>query len=246
MMKGVILAGGTGTRLLPLTQTVNKHLLTVHDRPMIHFSIATLVGAGIREVTVVTDPQHAGAFASALGDGSGLGLSRLELAFQAEPRGIADALRHAEEFAAGDRVCVILGDNLLERGITDHVQAFERQPSGARLLLKETADPRRFGVASFEHGVGSRLTGIVEKPAVAPSRFAVVGVYMYDPDVFDIVRTLRPSARGELEITDVNNTYIARGDAEYGVVEGWWTDAGTHESLRRAAQLVAGAGPRRP
>jgi glucose-1-phosphate thymidylyltransferase len=249
-MKGVILAGGTGTRLLPLTHATNKHLLTVGDRPMIGFALGSLAEAGIREVLIVTDPRHAGAFASALGDGSRWGVRRLEMAWQPNAGGIADALRYAEGFAAGGRVCVVLGDNIFERSLERHVGAFERQRSGARFLLKKVVDPRRFGVARFEGppprgSRRARLTGIVEKPERPPSRFVVTGAYCYDAGVFGMCRGLHPSARGELEITDVNNAYIARGDAEYGLVDGWWTDAGTHRTLTRAARLVASRSGRR-
>ncbi len=247
-MKGIILAGGTGSRLLPLTQHTNKHLLRVHDRPMIQFPVLALRDAGIREILIVTDPRHAAAFSAVLGDGGSLGIDRMELAWQPTAAGIADALRFAEPFAAGDRVCVILGDNLFEKSLAPHARAFERQSSGARFLLKEVPDPERFGAARFDGdppsgGVHPRLIEIVEKPEIPPSRFAVTGAYFYDADVFDICRELRPSSRGELEITDLNNAYIARGDTEYDLIDGWWTDAGTHESLERAARLVASNPP---
>lgn len=247
-MKGIILAGGTGSRLLPLTQHTNKHLLTVGGRPMIHFPVLALLNAGIRRILVVTDPRFEEAFRAALGDGSAFGVDGLAMAWQPTAGGIADALKFAEPFAAGDRVCVILGDNLFEESLAPHARAFERQSSGARFLLKDVADATRFGVARFagvppSGATRPRLIGIVEKPAVPPSRFAVAGVYFYDTDVFDLCRGLHPSARGELEITDVNNSYIARGDAEYDLLEGWWTDAGTHESLVRAAHLLATAPP---
>jgi glucose-1-phosphate thymidylyltransferase len=243
-VKGVILAGGTGTRLLPLTRDTNKHLLTVHDRPMVAFAIETLVAAGIREVQIVTGYQHESSFRRALGDGRRFGLDALELAFQPAPAGIADALRYAEPFARGERICVVLGDNLFGQSIAPFARAFAGQRSGARFLLKKAVDPRGFGIARFdgpppEGPQRPRLAGIVEKPAEPPSDLAVTGIYFYDPDVFTLCRGLRPSLRGELEITDLNNAYIARGDAEYDLLEGWWTDAGTREGLERAARLVA-------
>lgn len=247
-MKGIILAGGKGSRLLPLTQHTNKHLLRVHDRPMIHFPVLALRDTGIREILIVTDPRHAAAFGAVLGDGGSLGIDRLQLAWQPTAAGIADALRFAEPFAAGDRVCVLLGDNLFQKSLARHAQAFERQKSGARFLLTEVADPKGFGVAQFDGPLPSghahpRLRAIVEKPPVPPSPFAVTGAYFYDAGVFDLCLKLRPSGRGELEITDLNNAYIARGDTEYDLIEGWWTDAGTHESLERAARLVASNPP---
>lgn len=235
-MKGVILAGGLGTRLSPLTRVTNKHLLPVYDRPMIYYPIQTLINAGIDEALIVTGGEHAGDFLKLLGNGKSLGLRDLHYTYQEGEGGIAEALLLAEDFADGEKVCVVLGDNIIERHICAAVGEFFTQRSGARILLKEVDQPERFGVPRFENG---RIVEIVEKPAAPPSRMAVIGIYMYDADVFDIARTLEPSDRGELEITDVNNAYIARGDLAHNVLEGWWADAGTFESLHRANCLVA-------
>jgi glucose-1-phosphate thymidylyltransferase len=237
-MKGVILAGGLGTRLNPLTKVTNKHLLPVYDRPMIHYPVRTLVEAGIRDLLLVTGGNNAGDFLRLLGNGSEFGLKHLNYTYQAGEGGIADALKLAQHFADGEKVCVFLGDNLVERSIRREVEAFERQPSGARILLKEVPDPERFGVAEIE---GDRVRRIEEKPAHPRSRLAVVGIYFYDAKVFEILAPLEPSARGELEITDVNNAYLRAGVLTYGVLEGWWTDAGTFPSLLRANTLVAAA-----
>jgi len=237
-MKGVILAGGLGTRLHPLTKVTNKHLLPVYDRPMIHYPVRTLVEAGIRDLLLVTGGNNAGDFLRLLGNGAEFGLKHLNYTYQVGEGGIADALKLAEHFADGEKVCVFLGDNLVERSIRREVEAFERQPSGARILLKEVPDPERFGVAEVE---GDRVRRIEEKPAHPRSRLAVVGIYFYDAKVFEILRPLEPSARGELEITDVNNAYLRAGALTYGVLEGWWTDAGTFPSLLRANTLVAAA-----
>jgi len=238
-MKGVILAGGLGTRLRPLTLVTNKHLLPVYDRPMIHFPIECLVRAGIDEVLVVTGGEHAGDFLKLLRNGKQLGVRDLQYAYQEGEGGIADALLLAEDFADGEKICVVLGDNIIEGHIRGDVEAFERQPDGARILLKEVEDAERFGVVRFE---GDRIVEIIEKPADPPSQLAVTGIYMYDATVFDIARRQSPSARGELEITDVNNEYLRRGNLTHGVLEGWWTDAGTFESLHRAASLVRTGG----
>lgn len=237
-MKGVILAGGLGTRLHPLTKVTNKHLLPVYDRPMIYYPLGALVEAGIRDILLVTGGNNAGEFLRLLGNGSGFGLKHLNYTYQAGEGGIADALSLAEHFAEGDKICVFLGDNLVERSIRPHAESFERQGEGARILLKEVPDPERFGVPELQ---GDRVCGIEEKPARPKSPYAVVGVYFYDAKVFEIVRTLKPSARGELEITDVNNAYIRAGTMTYGILEGWWTDAGTFASLLRANRLVAEA-----
>lgn len=239
MMKGVILAGGLGSRLRPLTLVTNKHLLPVYDRPMIYFPIACLVNAGIHDALIVTGGEHAGDFLKLLKNGKHLGLKHLEYAYQEGEGGIADALKLAEEFVEGDKVCVILGDNLIEGNIRGPAEAFAKQESGARLLLKQVPDAQRFGVGRFE---GDRLVEIIEKPADPPSNLAVTGIYFYDGDVFSICATLKPSARAELEITDVNNAYLKRGDLCYDVLEGWWTDAGTFDSLLRANTLVAQGG----
>jgi glucose-1-phosphate thymidylyltransferase len=234
-LKGVVLAGGLGRRLHPLTKVTNKHLLPVYDRPMICYPIETLVGAGIRDILLVTGGSHAGEFLRLLGRGKALGLDHLSYTYQEGEGGIADALALARDFAAGQRLVVALGDNILEDSIAPFVEAFRRQPSGARLLLKRVRDPERFGVAEIR---GGRIVRIVEKPAQPPSPYVVTGVYMYDASVFDIIDRLQPSARGELEITDVNNAYIARGELEHDLLPGWWSDAGTFESLHSASVLV--------
>jgi glucose-1-phosphate thymidylyltransferase len=235
-MKGVVLAGGLGTRLYPLTRVTNKHLLPVYDKPMIYYPIQTLVEGGITDIMVVTGGNHAGEFLKLLGNGKEFGLHHINYTFQEGEGGIAQALSLAEFFVAGKPVCVILGDNILEKPIRSSTQAFSQQGRGARILLKEVPDPERFGVAVLD---GSRVVRIEEKPNTPKSKYAVTGIYFYDAEVFDIVRTLKPSGRGELEITDVNNAYIDRGQMSYDVVDGWWTDAGTFESLLRANTLVA-------
>ena len=235
-MKGAVLAGGFGTRLLPLTRVTNKHLLPVYDKPMIYYPLEMLARAGIGEVIVVTGVTFAKDFASLLGDGSGLGLQRLEYAYQEGAGGIADALRLCEKFANGDSLCVVLGDNILEDDITPYKHRFEEQPGGARLLLKDVLDPEHFGVAEIS---GDQITNIEEKPAQPKSNYAVIGVYFYDSNVFDHIRAAKPSSRNELEITDVNNTYIAAGNAYYDILRGWWTDAGRFETLLQASNLVA-------
>jgi glucose-1-phosphate thymidylyltransferase len=238
-MRGVILAGGLGTRLRPLTTITNKHLLPVYDRPMIYYPIQTLVNAGIRDILLVTGGGNSGDFLRLLGNGKAFGLEHLNYTYQEGEGGIADALRLARYFAGGEKVVVVLGDNIIEGNIRAAVAAFRRQPRGARILLKEVPDPQRFGVPVFE---GNRIVAIEEKPAHPRSPFAVTGIYMYDPDVFTIIETLEPSTRGELEITDVNNAYIARGTLEYDTLDGWWTDAGTFDSLLRANTLVKETG----
>jgi len=237
-MKGVVLAGGLGSRLLPMTGVTNKHLLPVFDRPMIFFPIQTLVRSGIQDILIVVGGDHGGGFLKLLGDGHRIGARRLYYAYQEGEGGIADALARAEDFAGGESVCVILGDNVFERDLAAHVTRFRQVESGARLLLKEVPDPERFGVAEVAN---NRVVRIVEKPSHPLSNLAVVGAYFYDSRVFDIIKTLRPSGRGELEITDVNNTYLKEGKLSYDIVDGWWADAGTPESLLRVANLVAGA-----
>jgi glucose-1-phosphate thymidylyltransferase len=234
-VKGVVLAGGLGTRLRPLTKVTNKHLLPVYDKPMIYYPLETLCRAGIRDIMVVTGGNAAGDFLRLLGNGREFGLKDIYYTYQEGEGGIADALRLCEHFAEGERVCVILGDNILEDDIAPYVRSYERQPSGARILLKEVHDPERFGVPAFD---GDRIVRIEEKPKAPASGFAVTGVYMYDQRVFDYIKRLRPSARGELEITDVNNAYIEAGDLRYDVLPGWWTDAGQFESLFAATKLV--------
>lgn len=242
-MKGIILAGGLGSRLRPLTLVTNKHLLPVYDRPMIYYPIQCLVNAGIDEILIVTGGEHAGDFLKLLKNGKDLGLKHLAYAYQEGEGGIADALKLAEEFADRSKIAVVLGDNIIEGNIRKAVGDFFTQRSGAKLLLKEVPDPERFGVANLDgEGPGAKITKIVEKPKKPESNLAVTGIYMYDNDVFNICQTLEPSDRGELEITDVNNAYLQRGDLTFDVLEGWWTDAGTTESLYRATKLVAEGG----
>lgn len=235
-MKGVVLAGGTGSRLLPLTKITNKHLLPIYDKPMIFYPIQTLVDAGLRDIMIVTGGRNAGDFLRLLGNGKQFGLAHLNYAYQEGEGGIAEALALAEHFADGDPICVILGDNIIEGSIRGAVEAFERQGTGARILLKKVPDAERFGVAEM---IGDRIVGIEEKPAKPKSDYAVTGMYQYDATVFSKIKTLVPSQRGELEITDVNNAYIREGTMSYSFLEGWWTDAGTFDSLLRAGNLVA-------
>jgi glucose-1-phosphate thymidylyltransferase len=234
-MKGVVLAGGLGSRLRPLTKVTNKHLLPVYDRPMIYYPIETLRRAGIGEIMIVTGGNSAGDFLRLLGNGAEFGLRGIYYAYQEGELGIADALRLCEHFAQGHRIVVVLGDNILEDDIAPYVRKFEAQPGGARILLKEVNDPARFGVPIFD---GDRIVAIEEKPARPASRYAVTGVYMFDGRVFDFIRTLIPSQRGELEIADVHNRYIQEGELCYDVLEGAWSDAGTFDSLFRAGELA--------
>ena len=234
-MKGIVLAGGLGTRLFPLTRVTNKHLLPVYDRPMIFYPIEKLVQAGIEEILIVTGGNHAGEFLRLLGNGKEFGLQHLNYTYQEGEGGIAEALGLAEHFAEGEPVVVILGDNLFQDSLAPAVKRFRHQGEGGKILLKEVDDPERFGVAVLE---GDRVARILEKPKSPPSRWAVTGVYMYDARVFEIIKTLEPSGRGELEITDVNNRYIEWGALTYERLDGWWTDAGTFESLQRAGVLV--------
>lgn len=235
-MKGVVLAGGLGTRWLPLTKVVNKHLLDVFDEPMVFFPVKTLIEAGITEIVVVTGHEIE-QFKALLGDGSELGAS-ISYAKQEGNLGIADALARASAQIGDDRMVVILGDNIYQENLTPYVKAFEAQPAGAKLLLKRVAleDARRFGVAAFE---GERITAIIEKPDDPPSDLVITGCYMYDSSVFDIIGGLKPSDRGELEITEVNNAYIDAGELSYDILNGWWTDAGTPPSKLKASILVA-------
>jgi len=240
-LKGVVLAGGFGTRLLPMTRVINKHLLPVYDRPMVHYPIECLQLAGIDDVLLVTGGEHAGSFVELLGDGRELGLRELAYAYQKGAGGIAAALALAEDFAAGEPLVVVLGDNIIENPIGPMVQLYQNQleqnaGQGAHIILKEIPDAQRFGVARFESD--GKLVEIIEKPTEPPSRMAVIGVYMYDARVFDIIRELKPSTRNELEITDVNNAYVKWGDLEYSILDGYWTDAGTVESLHTAANMV--------
>ena len=238
-MKGVVLAGGLGSRLHPLTKVTNKHLLPVYDRPMIYYPIQTLVNAGIREIMLVTGGNNAGDFLKLLGNGKEFGLHHLDYTYQEGEGGIADALRLAEYFADGEPVCVVLGDNIIEGNIVRATQAFREQKVGAKILLKEVKDPQRFGVPVLN---GDRVVKIEEKPQQPRSPYAVTGLYFYDARVFEIIKTLKPSGRGELEITDVNNAYIEARQLTWEVLEGWWTDAGTTASLLQANQLVAQTG----
>jgi glucose-1-phosphate thymidylyltransferase len=238
-MKGVILAGGLGTRLYPLTKVTNKHLLPVYDKPMIYYPIQSLINAGIDDILIVTGGNNAGDFLKLLGNGKEFGLRHINYTYQEGEGGIAEALRLAEFFASGEKICVVLGDNIIEKNIRRAVENFRRQKEGAKILLKEVSDPERFGVAELK---GDRIVRIEEKPKKPRSRYAVIGIYLFDQEVFNIVRTLKPSDRGELEITDVNNRYIEKGFMTWDILEGWWTDAGTFESLLRANQLVAETG----
>ncbi len=238
-MKGVILAGGLGTRLFPLTRVTNKHLLPIYNKPMIFYPIQALVNAGIEDILVVTGGNSAGDFLKLLRNGADFGLKRVNYAYQEGEGGIADALALAQHFAEGEKICVILGDNIIEKNITAHVKEFEKQKEGARILLKRVPDPQRFGVPVFE---GDKIIRIDEKPSNPASDFAVIGIYMYDTKVFDIISGLSPSDRGELEITDVNNRYIGWGNLRWGEITGWWTDAGTFDSLLAASALVAKTG----
>jgi len=238
-MKGVVLAGGLGTRLLPLTKVTNKHLLPVYNRPMIYYPLQTLANAGIQEIMLVTGGNSAGDFLRLLGNGKEFGLKRLNYTYQEGEGGIAEALGLAEHFADGEPVCVMLGDNIIEGNILAAAHSFRQQLKGAKILLKEVKDPQRFGVPVLE---GKRVIKIEEKPVNPQSSYAVTGVYFYDASVFDIIKTLKPSGRGELEITDVNNAYITAGSLTWDVLEGWWTDAGTIESLYLANQLVSRTG----
>ncbi|MBN2185754.1 MAG: NTP transferase domain-containing protein [Candidatus Krumholzibacteriota bacterium] len=238
-MKGVILAGGLGSRLLPLTKITNKHLLPVFDKPMIFYPIQTLINAGIHDILLVTGGNHAGDFLRLLGNGSEFGLAHINYTYQEGEGGIAEALRLAEYFAGDESICVVLGDNIIETNIADSVERFRKTEKGARIILKEVSDPERFGVPVLE---GDRVVKIEEKPSEPKSKYAVTGIYMYDNTVFDIIKTLKPSKRGELEITDVNNAYIDRGELAWDILEGWWTDAGTFSSLHKASNLVEKTG----
>jgi len=235
-LKGVILAGGLGSRLAPLTKISNKHLLPVFNKPMIYYPIETLVDAGITDILIVTGGTHAGEFLRLLGNGAKFGLTHINYTYQEGEGGIAEALRLAKHFADNDKIVVILGDNIIEKSIKKQVDEFKRQNTGARILLKKVSDPQRFGVVGFK---GGKITSIEEKPKKPKSNYAVTGIYMYDTQVFKIIKTLKPSHRGELEITDVNNAYLKKGELEHSMLDGWWTDAGTFESLLRANNLVA-------
>ncbi len=238
-MKGVVLAGGLGTRLRPLTAVTNKHLLPVYDQPMIYYPIQTLVNAGITDIMIVTGGNSAGDFLKLLGNGKAFGLKHLNYTYQEGEGGIAHALALVEHFAADHPVCVVLGDNIIEGNIRSAVRSYRHQGGGAKIILKKVRDPQRFGVPELD---SRRVVRIEEKPAQPKSEYAVIGIYMYDSGVYEIIRTLKPSGRGELEITDVNNAYIDRGEMTWEELNGWWTDAGTFESLLRASTLVAETG----
>jgi len=235
-MKGIVLAGGLGTRLYPLTKITNKHLLPVYNKPMVYYPIMTLVEAGITDIMVVTGGDHAGNFLRLLGNGHEFGLKGINYAYQEKEGGIAEALSLAEYFADDDRIVVILGDNIFEKSIKEQVKEFGSQASGAKILIKEVEHPERFGVVEFE---GDKVSKIVEKPEKPKTNLIVTGIYMYDSNVFNIIKDLKPSGRGELEITDVNNAYLEKGQLTYSKLEGWWTDAGTFDTLLKANHLVA-------
>jgi glucose-1-phosphate thymidylyltransferase len=237
-LRGVVLAGGTGSRLYPLTKVTNKHLLPVGRDPMIFHPVRKLVEAGIREILIVTGTEHMGDVVSLLGSGKDFNCE-FTYRVQDEAGGIAQALGLARRFGRGGRLAVILGDNIFEGSIAPFADAYRRQPSGAKVLVQEVDDPGRYGVAEID---GDRVIRIVEKPKQPVSRLAVTGIYFYDETVHDVIASLKPSARGELEITDVNNAYIARGDLTFDMLPGWWTDAGTFESLARANELLKDAG----
>ncbi|MDQ3135205.1 MAG: sugar phosphate nucleotidyltransferase [Acidobacteriota bacterium] len=238
-MKGVVLAGGLGTRLLPLTAVTNKHLLPVYNQPMVYYPIQTLVNAGITDIMIVTGGNSAGDFLRLLKNGKAFGLKHINYTYQEGEGGIAAALALVEDFADGEPICVILGDNVIEGNIGQAVRAYRHQGGGAKIMLKQVHDPQRFGVPELE---GRRVLRIEEKPSAPKSDYAVIGIYMYDAEVFKIIHTLKPSGRGELEITDVNNAYIERDEMTWDELSGWWTDAGTFESLLHASNLVAETG----
>lgn len=235
----MILAGGLGSRLLPLTRVTNKHLLPVYDKPMVFYPIQALVNAGVTDILLVTGGHNSGDFLRLLGNGKDFGLKHINYTYQEGEGGIADALRLAEHFADQQPICVVLGDNIIETNIVTAAEKFQRQGKGAHIILKEVPDPERFGVPVFD---GERIVSIEEKPQQPKSPYAVIGIYMYDEAVFERIRKLKPSARGEFEITDVNNLYLADGTLTHSILNGWWTDAGTFESLRRATNLVAQGG----
>lgn len=234
-MKGIILAGGTGSRLMPLTKVTNKHLLPVYNKPMIYYPIQTLASAGIKDIMIVSGKGHAGHFLELLGDGMDF-KARFSYAIQVEAGGIAQALSLCEDYADREKIAVILGDNIFDYDITGAIADFESQERGAKIFLKEVSDPERFGVAEVS---GDKIIGIEEKPQNPKSNYCVTGLYFYDKQVWEAVRTLKPSGRGELEITDVNNFYISQGTMTYEILSGDWTDAGTFDSLLRANNLVA-------
>ena len=239
-MKGVVLAGGFGTRLLPLTKVTNKHLLPVYDKPLVYYPIQTLVNAGVKEVLLVTGGNNPGDFLRLLGNGQEFGLKELNYAYQEGAGGIAEALSLAEDFADGEQLAVILGDNVIEKNIMKAAQDFEKQERGAKILLKEVPEPQHFGVPELD---GDRVVRIEEKPKKPKSTYAVIGIYLYDSQIFDIIHTLERSDRGELEITDVNNRYIEQGSMTWEKLDGWWIDAGSSaDNLYQATKLVVETG----
>ena len=238
-MKGVVLAGGLGSRLYPLTKVTNKHLLPVYNEPMIYYPIRILVNAGIEEILIVTGGNNAGDFLCLLENGKDFGLKHINYTYQQGEGGIAAALSLAEHFADRDKIAVVLGDNIIEGNIKAMADEFRKQKDGARILLKEVPDPQRFGVPVFE---GEKIVRVEEKPVSPASNYAVIGIYMYDYRVFEFIKSLKPSERGELEITDVNNFYIKEGKMQWNVLDGWWSDAGTLKSLQAAGNMVAKTG----
>jgi dTDP-glucose pyrophosphorylase len=238
-MKGVVLAGGLGSRLYPLTKVTNKHLLPVYNEPMIYYPIRILVNAGISEILIVTGGNNAGDFLRLLENGKDFGLKHINYTYQQGEGGIAAALSLAEHFADRDKIVVVLGDNIIEGNIKAAAEKFRQQKEGARILLKEVPDPQRFGVPVFD---GKKIIRVEEKPSKPASNYAVIGIYMYDYGVFEFIKSLKPSQRGELEITDVNNFYISEGKMQWDVLKGWWSDAGTFESLQSAGNMVAKTG----
>ena len=238
-MKGVVLAGGLGSRLKPLTKITNKHLLPVYDQPMIYYPIQTLINAGIDDIMIVTGGNSAGDFLKLLGNGKDFGLKHINYTYQEGEGGIADALSLVEHFADDEPICVVLGDNIIEGNIQKAAEDYKKQGKGAKILLKKVHDPQRFGVPELD---GDKVLQIEEKPDNPKSDYAVIGIYFYDNTVFDIIKTLKPSNRGELEITDVNNHFINRNEMTWNALDGWWTDAGTFESLLHATNLVAKTG----
>lgn len=243
-MRGIILAGGTGTRLDPLTRITNKHLLPVYDRPMVFYAIEQLAGAGVDRIMIVTGGNHAGEFLRLLGSGAQFGLKHLDYAYQAAAGGIAEALGLAEFFAGSEPIAVMLADNIYERSVAGIVRRYLKEPRGARVVLAEVDDPRPYGVAQLE---GDRLVRIIEKPADPPSKLAVTGLYLYDSDVFQMIKELKPSGRGELEITDINNRYLELGRLRHEQISGYWADCGESvDALLRAGNLVAERGANRP
>ncbi|MGE5611886.1 MAG: sugar phosphate nucleotidyltransferase [Bacillota bacterium] len=239
-MKGVILAGGTGSRLFPLTKVTNKHLLPVYNKPMIYYPLECLAKAGIEEVLLVTGGNNAGDFIRLLGNGRDFGFRNLNYTYQDGAGGIAQALGLAEQFADGQSICLILGDNIVEYTIRDAVRRFRHQGQGAKILLSQVENPKAYGVAEMD---GDRVVKIVEKPQQPKSNWAVIGIYFYDAKVFEVVKTLKPSARNELEITDVNNAYIERGEMTADKLEGWWADAGENiDFYLKACNTVAQSG----